>query len=104
MEVMEIISKITADLGFPIVACGGLFWFLNKQEERRTIEINSFEKINDFDVVAAIFLATITFVSSSSLVPIKSLTVVLGVKVIDGSIVSIKECILSTIVSSLITE
>ena len=44
MEIMEIISKITADLGFPIVACGGLFWFLNKQEERRTIEINSLSK------------------------------------------------------------
>lgn len=41
MEIMELISKITTELGFPIVACAGLFWFLNKQEERRTSEINS---------------------------------------------------------------
>lgn len=39
MEFLEILSKLVADLGFPVVACGGLFWFLNKQEERRGNEI-----------------------------------------------------------------
>lgn len=39
LEILEVIGKLITDLGFPIVACGGLFWFLNKQEERRTNEV-----------------------------------------------------------------
>ena len=39
MELLDILSRLVADLGFPVVACGGLFWFLNKQEERRGNEI-----------------------------------------------------------------
>ena len=36
---METIVEIVSTLGFPIVACGALFWFVNKQEERRTEEL-----------------------------------------------------------------
>ena len=39
MDLLEMIGKLVAELGFPIVACGGLFWFLNKQEERRSSEV-----------------------------------------------------------------
>lgn len=39
MDILEMIGKMVSELGFPIVACGGLFWFLNKQEERRSSEV-----------------------------------------------------------------
>ena len=39
MDILTLLGKMVADLGFPVVACGGLFWFLNKQEERRGNEI-----------------------------------------------------------------
>lgn len=39
MDILTLLGKLVADLGFPVVACGGLFWFLNKQEERRGNEI-----------------------------------------------------------------
>ena len=41
---VDMISQLIGSLGFPIVACGGLFWFLNKQEQRRTEEVNSMSK------------------------------------------------------------
>lgn len=44
MEItFEMISTLIGTLGFPVVACLGLFWFLNKQEERRTEEINKLQ-------------------------------------------------------------
>ena len=44
MEItFEMISTLIGTLGFPVVACLGLFWFLNKQEERRTEEINQLQ-------------------------------------------------------------
>ena len=39
----DIISTLIGSLGFPVVACLGLFWFLNKQEERRTNEIQQLQ-------------------------------------------------------------
>lgn len=41
MAEYEIITQIITSLGFPIVACGALFWFVNKQEERRREELES---------------------------------------------------------------
>lgn len=35
----EIITQLITSLGFPVVACGALFWFINKQEERRNEEL-----------------------------------------------------------------
>lgn len=44
MEItFEMISTLIGTLGFPVVACLGLFWFLNKQEERRTGEIQQLQ-------------------------------------------------------------
>ena len=44
MEItFEMISTLIGALGFPVVACLGLFWFLNKQEERRTEEIRQLQ-------------------------------------------------------------
>ena len=44
MEItFEMISSLIGTLGFPVVACLGLFWFLNKQEERRTEEIHQLQ-------------------------------------------------------------
>ena len=35
-----ILEQIITSLGFPIVACIALFWYINKQEERRREELN----------------------------------------------------------------
>ena len=41
---IEVISQIIGTLGFPIVACGALFWMINKQEERHKEEISDLRK------------------------------------------------------------
>lgn len=38
---IQVIGQLIASLGFPIVACGAMFWMVNKQEERHTSEVNS---------------------------------------------------------------
>lgn len=40
MEFMEIFSSFISTLGFPIVVCAVLFWYINKQEERHKAEID----------------------------------------------------------------
>ena len=41
---IQVIGQLVASLGFPIVACGALFWMMNKQEERHGEEIGSLRK------------------------------------------------------------
>lgn len=41
---IQIIGQLIASLGFPIVACGALFWMVNKNEERHQDELNSIRK------------------------------------------------------------
>ena len=41
---VQIIGQLIASLGFPIVACGAMFWMVNKQEERHGEEIGSLRK------------------------------------------------------------
>lgn len=41
---MQVIGQLVASLGFPIVASAALFWFINKQEERHTEEMNGIRK------------------------------------------------------------
>lgn len=41
---LEIIGQLVTTLGFPIVMCGALFWFVNKQEERRKEELEGMRK------------------------------------------------------------
>lgn len=38
---IQVIGQLVASLGFPIVACGAMFWMVNKQEERHTEEVSS---------------------------------------------------------------
>ena len=38
---IQVIGQLIASLGFPIVACGAMFWMVNKQEERHTEEVSS---------------------------------------------------------------
>lgn len=40
----EVIGQLVASLGFPIVASGALFWFVNKQEDRHKEEMDSVRK------------------------------------------------------------
>ena len=41
---LELIGQLVTTLGFPIVMCGALFWFVNKQEERRKEELEGMRK------------------------------------------------------------
>lgn len=40
----QMISQLIASLGFPIVAAGALFWFINRQEERHRDEMDGMRK------------------------------------------------------------
>lgn len=44
---MSNIVQLIGSLGFPIVACGALFWMLNKQEELHREEVNSIKEAID---------------------------------------------------------
>ena len=41
---IQVIGQLVASLGFPIVACGAMFWMVNKQEERHKDEITGLSK------------------------------------------------------------
>lgn len=41
---VQVIGQLIASLGFPIVACGALFWMVNKNEERHKDEMNGLRK------------------------------------------------------------
>lgn len=41
---VQVIGQLVASLGFPIVACGALFWMVNKNEERHKEEMDSLRK------------------------------------------------------------
>ena len=40
----QVIEHLITSLGFPIVASGALFWFINKQEERHKEEMDGVRK------------------------------------------------------------
>lgn len=40
MEYLEILNSFISTLGFPIVVCAVLFWYINKQEERHKAEMD----------------------------------------------------------------
>ena len=44
---VQVIGQLIASLGFPIVACGAMFWMVNKQEERHGEEIGSLRKTSE---------------------------------------------------------
>lgn len=41
---VQVIGQLVASLGFPIVACGAMFWMVNKQEERHKEEMDGMRK------------------------------------------------------------
>ena len=41
------ITQIISSVGFPIVACGGLFWYLTKQDERHKEETDKLKQSID---------------------------------------------------------
>lgn len=41
---VQVIGQLVASLGFPIVACGAMFWMMNKNEERHMDEIGDLRK------------------------------------------------------------
>ena len=41
---IQVIGQLIASLGFPIVACCGLFWFINKQDTRHNDEMSELRK------------------------------------------------------------
>lgn len=41
---IQVIGQLIASLGFPIVACGALFWLVNKQDERQKDEMDGLRK------------------------------------------------------------
>lgn len=41
---VQVIGQLVASLGFPIVACGALFWMVNKNEERHAEEMDGLRK------------------------------------------------------------
>ena len=38
---IQTVSQLIATLGFPIIACGALFWYINKQADQHAEEMNS---------------------------------------------------------------
>lgn len=48
METMQIIGNFISSYGFPIVACGAMFWYMNKEREDHKKEVeNMTEAINN---------------------------------------------------------
>lgn len=41
---IQVIGQLVASLGFPIVACGAMFWFINKQDTRHNNEMGELRK------------------------------------------------------------
>ena len=44
---MNIILQAISTVGFPICACGALFWLVNKQTEQHKAEIESLRQVLD---------------------------------------------------------
>jgi len=38
---IEVITQIITSVGFPIVACGGLFWYINKVTDSHKEEVKA---------------------------------------------------------------
>lgn len=45
MTDMNVILQAISTVGFPICACGALFWMVNKQDESHKQEINSLRSV-----------------------------------------------------------
>lgn len=56
---MNIILQAISTVGFPICACGALFWLVNKQTEQHREEINALREVLDGNTKALIELRDI---------------------------------------------
>lgn len=45
MEYLEVISSLIGNLGFPIVCCGALFWYVTKHTDKQHKEIDELKSI-----------------------------------------------------------
>lgn len=45
MEILEVISTLIGNLGFPIVCCGALFWYVTKHTDKQHQEIEELKQI-----------------------------------------------------------
>lgn len=49
---IEVITQIVTSVGFPIVACGGLFWYVNKVTDSHKEEVKAMmESLNQNTLV-----------------------------------------------------
>lgn len=44
MDLMQALTDIISNLGFPIVCCGALFWYVNKRDERHYQELEQLKE------------------------------------------------------------
>ena len=49
---VNIIMQAISTVGFPICACGALFWMVNKQDEQHKAEINALRSVLDANTQA----------------------------------------------------
>ena len=55
MDINLILQAITT-VGFPICACGALFWMVNKQDEQHKAEVNALRTVLEANTQAIIKL------------------------------------------------
>lgn len=52
METVNTLAQVISQVGFPIVMCGVLFWFMNKQQEANSEQQNRMmEALNGLTLV-----------------------------------------------------
>lgn len=52
------LTTLISTLGFPIVCCGALFWYVNKQEKRHSDEIAELRKTIENNTLAVTTLVS----------------------------------------------
>lgn len=52
METVNTLAQLVSTVGFPIVMCGVLFWYMTKQEERQSEQNQRMmESLNNLSIV-----------------------------------------------------
>ena len=61
---IEVLTQIVTTVGFPIVACGGLFWYINKVTDSHKEEVKAMmESLNQNTLVLTELKELITIIS-----------------------------------------
>ena len=53
---MNVILQAISTVGFPICACGALFWMVNRQDEQHRSEVNALRDVLEQNTAAIIEL------------------------------------------------